>query len=498
MVGTDFEMSSDDLGLDLSSSSASSSPVVRRRRKRRRQRQGGRASQFANSAARRYSSVVPPAMSRRDAIVRSVFPDQESEVLYDRFVQMNINRLEAEAGEVTMFDRVLPTMSGNRASVQANRVIESSVPGVIEEAASASSSVEPTESLARAVNDVVDGMQGLSGKREADDDEDDLVYHPGASRENPATVPIKFVEMGVPFTGLTDANAEVRYEEYVVDPTGSGWLTYFGETFEHLKAEHDRLMRSLRTVSELDYLLDPNTHNVDTPGGLRFKAVQEQLDGFGVVRSADQRTFHEAMFNATLPLIYGDSWDECSTSVMRARKIERVEQEALILAPRRWGKTWAVAMYVAALLLHVPGIKIAVFSPTGRQSGFLKEYILDFVCRAKYGRQRIVRDKNEELYVSQHPLPAGKGQHSAVAKEWAQSPLSSKAYFLPGTVVGTFLIGVFVAGGGHPCCAALLNWCVGIASWSLYLYRCMAWNACRVCACVCLFPFAGFWSFYVR
>ena len=37
-----------------------------------------------------------------------------------------------------------------------------------------------------------------------------------------------------------------------------------------------------------------------------------------------------------------------------------------VSTPRRWGKTWALAMLIGALLRNVPGITIAVFAPSLR------------------------------------------------------------------------------------------------------------------------------------
>lgn len=462
----------DDLGLGPSSSSSSSSPRRRKSRKRR-QAQKGRRTQRSKRARVSLPAAVDAGTSassrfqpqgrkrsRVDAIMRGIFPTEEAAVLYDRYVDMG-TRLLARRDDAFAFTPPRLVTPGEY------------VPGA------SGSTTSPAQSLSVAINRVVDETDNVSrptkrvrsGSEEVDDEDE---YHVGASRENPATVPIKYREQGISLTGVTDANRCVLYGTHLVDATGHGWMTYFDQTCRHLRTERERCQRAMRSVSMAEFILDPNTHQVDTPGDLRFRAVQEQLDSFGVVRSPDQRTFHDAMFNATLPLIYGDSWEECSAAVMRLRKIIKVEQEALILAPRRWGKTWAVGMFVASLLLHVPGIKVAVFSPTGRQSGFLKDIILDFVCRARTGRRRIVRDKNEELYVAQHPLPAGKGQHSALAKEWASSPLTSKVHFLPGTVVGTFLrvcARYFVEGVtteiGHLCRDTPLNLCVGIAPcWS--------------------------------
>ena len=71
----------------------------------------------------------------------------------------------------------------------------------------------------------------------------------------------------------------------------------------------------------------------------------------------------------------------------------------LVCTPRRFGKTWSVAMFVAALLYCVPNMWISVFSTGQRASSSLLDLAHKFVCSLKDGSKR-VKKKNQEVRAS--------------------------------------------------------------------------------------------------
>jgi hypothetical protein len=82
-----------------------------------------------------------------------------------------------------------------------------------------------------------------------------------------------------------------------------------------------------------------------------------------LVRQPLQKTMHEAMLIATLDSIYESSFDARHQREIMERFFSGAphEPELLIVAPRRVGKTWSVAIFIAACLLCIPGVDIAVF-----------------------------------------------------------------------------------------------------------------------------------------
>ena len=67
---------------------------------------------------------------------------------------------------------------------------------------------------------------------------------------------------------------------------------------------------------------------------------------------------------------------------------ERCNSEVLISTPRRFGKTFSIAIFCACLALAV-GLEIVVFSPARRASRKLLERIVEFIILAG-GKDKIV------------------------------------------------------------------------------------------------------------
>ena len=94
--------------------------------------------------------------------------------------------------------------------------------------------------------------------------------------------------------------------------------------------------------------------------------------GLNVLWIPVQLKIFKVAIDAILPKIYGIHWDSSKARVLKSRGIDKVSQELLIQMARRNGKTYVIAGVSAALLLTVPGIKIAIFSVSERQSKMLK------------------------------------------------------------------------------------------------------------------------------
>jgi hypothetical protein len=125
-------------------------------------------------------------------------------------------------------------------------------------------------------------------------------------------------------------------------------------------------------------------------------AIHAQLDGFGLTRHDHQREFHEMFIKATLPKIYEKTWAQNYDAILRKFSMTRNLSECLIVCPRRFGKTYSVAMFCAAYLMHVPNCEIALFSTGQRTAGKLMALILSFCDMIDGFRDRVQR-KTQEL-----------------------------------------------------------------------------------------------------
>lgn len=102
-------------------------------------------------------------------------------------------------------------------------------------------------------------------------------------------------------------------------------------------------------------------------------------------------------------------------------------------------QTWSIAMYVVAIALAVPGIRIAIFSTGSRASNTLLQTMLGMLKAIPNGRQRVVKVSKEELFLAARPLEKGMGPNSQAARDLQTDPTTSKITAFPSSVNGTYL-----------------------------------------------------------
>lgn len=141
-------------------------------------------------------------------------------------------------------------------------------------------------------------------------------------------------------------------------------------------------------------------------GDARLARIQWLLDNFGVQRTICQRLWHWHMICACLPHIYGArDWARVSFRVLQNMGLRTLKQEVLIQTFRRAGKTECLAQLFAALLLNVPGIKIAIISTGDRASGKLKKITMGYISRVKGAMRRVCGLTHEFIYIAAKELP---------------------------------------------------------------------------------------------
>lgn len=184
-----------------------------------------------------------------------------------------------------------------------------------------------------------------------------------------------------------------------------------------------------------DVAMDPDA-TVRCVGDERCSLLAYYLNSMGYERSVDQMMFHEHFLQAVLPLLYGDEWDRNSARVMADHDIKTLMTEVLCMTPRRFGKSFAVAMFVLALMLARPGIKLAVFSPGKRASNSLMKLVLKFAKNIPGAERRIAGESEERLYISARELAEGVGKMSQFAKGLRNSSDTSELCCFPSSTKG--------------------------------------------------------------
>ena len=131
-------------------------------------------------------------------------------------------------------------------------------------------------------------------------------------------------------------------------------------------------------------------------GDERMMSLRKTLNQLGYERSKMQKRFHDSFIQAVALHLYKDDPDVDLEALMRLNGWDDLRQSVLCLTPRRFGKTTAVAMFIAAYAMCVPHSVQSVFSTGRRASQKLLELIKDIVKKT-WAADHIVKANQEEL-----------------------------------------------------------------------------------------------------
>ncbi len=88
-----------------------------------------------------------------------------------------------------------------------------------------------------------------------------------------------------------------------------------------------------------------------------------------------QRMFNEIFIQSNLYNIYGKDFATNELRIKAENNVEEIDPFSLVCCPRRWGKTFVTASFVASALCSMRNITITVFSPALRQSYFFVDRV---------------------------------------------------------------------------------------------------------------------------
>ncbi len=182
--------------------------------------------------------------------------------------------------------------------------------------------------------------------------------------------------------------------------------------FEAMARAHERRERdkidAMRPRDELWFVADPfergSAGGATISGRDRLRRLDEAFAAFDrhlietertSGRSPDQRWFHREMKKAIMAKLFRDDLDANLDSLLREFATKEFRREVMAITPRRYGKTWAVAMFAAAALYALEASEQAIFS-TGRRAS---RRLLDIVSRFIHvlpGFQNSWIDRNNE------------------------------------------------------------------------------------------------------
>lgn len=141
-------------------------------------------------------------------------------------------------------------------------------------------------------------------------------------------------------------------------------------------------------------------------GTMQMRELARLLDCFVKQRSETQKRLHRCMMATVLRHVFRKDKDSELRACMREHGLQKTKQQFMAITPRRFGKTYSVAMFAAACIMACPETEIAIFSTAKRASGLLLKQIRAFIEVIPGGRARIASCNAEVLVVSH-------GEHSS-------------------------------------------------------------------------------------
>jgi len=115
-------------------------------------------------------------------------------------------------------------------------------------------------------------------------------------------------------------------------------------------------------------------------GDVRLTNIRKLLDNVkGYDRSEMQKQFHESFLQAVALHLYKDDPEVDMDKIMSMNEWPNLKQQCLCLTPRRFGKTTAVAMFVASYFLSVEKAQLCIFSTGKRASDGMLDKVHEFI-----------------------------------------------------------------------------------------------------------------------
>lgn len=131
-----------------------------------------------------------------------------------------------------------------------------------------------------------------------------------------------------------------------------------------------------------------------------FYKFMQRVDEKYMRRSLGQRDFHRSFLIACLPHVVGDAaWTKHREYYLTLFDEDTYKAEVLVTTPRRFGKTTAVAMFVAALMCCCPRMWVSIFSTGKRASKSLLVQIKEIISAVPTMEKRVISSNVEELWV---------------------------------------------------------------------------------------------------
>lgn len=153
------------------------------------------------------------------------------------------------------------------------------------------------------------------------------------------------------------------------------------------------------------YFIDSYYNAKSRTGDERLREIEATVESFfqRSPRFEFQRILHEQVLRGTLFHILGDQYHSCVERVCKERGWEGDTNNLFIVASRRAGKTTGITSIIAAMLIHIPGLQVVIYSVAKRMAVEIVHLVEEYMRMHPRGRNMIANAGGSESLVINHP-----------------------------------------------------------------------------------------------
>lgn len=156
------------------------------------------------------------------------------------------------------------------------------------------------------------------------------------------------------------------------------------------RQEKNHFKQTARLPTRFERIVNESIATSECNGDELLDNIRECFfHGLGIKWGEDQVRVFNAFVFSCLPLIYGEQWGENKARVLdswpedlNGKKKDKECPYTVVSMARRNGKTFVTSGTVVAMLLCIPGIKVAIFSTCKRTSQMMMSAAVDMMEKA--------------------------------------------------------------------------------------------------------------------
>ena len=179
------------------------------------------------------------------------------------------------------------------------------------------------------------------------------------------------------------------------------WLPLMNDVLDIYKKRHKQKLSKSHLIPIWKKYTREFISSTKIGGDKRLQDLYDQLSFYDTKypRSQHQVEFHRAFIASCLRNIYKDEFSANFLRILQENELQEARQEVFICCPRRFGKTFAVGLFVASYLLTQPEQRVCIFSPSRRQSKMMLDLVVKFIRDDPRGGDMICKQNQEELWL---------------------------------------------------------------------------------------------------